>query len=35
LWATNSTRTQFHNEGGKANRPNVVRFQMRPDPLAR
>ena len=35
LWATNSTRTPFHNEGGKANRPNVVRFQMRPDPLAR
>jgi hypothetical protein len=35
LWATNSTRTQFHNEGGKDNRPKVVRFQMRPDPLAR
>ena len=35
LWATNSTRTQFHNEGGKENRPQVVRFQMRPDPLAR
>ncbi len=35
LWATNSTRTIFHNEGGKESRPNVVRFQMRPDPLAR
>jgi hypothetical protein len=35
LWATNSTRTQFHNEGGKDNKPKVVRFQMRPDPLAR
>jgi hypothetical protein len=35
LWATNSTRTQFHNEGGKENRPKVVRFQVRPDPLAR
>jgi hypothetical protein len=35
LWATNSTRTQFHNEGGKDNRPKVVRFQLRPDPLAR
>jgi hypothetical protein len=35
LWATNSTRTVFHNEGGKENRPKVVRFQMRPDPLAR
>jgi len=32
---TNSTRTQYHNEGGKDNRPKVVRFQMRPDPLAR
>jgi len=35
LWATNSTRTVFHNEGGKEDRPKVVRFQMRPDPLAR
>jgi hypothetical protein len=35
LWATNSTRAPFHNEGGKDNRPNVIRFQMRPDPLAR
>jgi hypothetical protein len=35
LWATNSTRTMYHNEGGKENRPNVVRFQLRPDPLAR
>ena len=35
LWATNSTRTVFHNEGGTENRPKVVRFQLRPDPLAR
>jgi hypothetical protein len=35
LWATNSTRTPFHAEGGKQNRPKVVRFQLRPDPLAR
>ena len=35
LWATNSTRTPFHVEGGKANKPKVVRFQLRPDPLAR
>jgi hypothetical protein len=35
LWATESTRTIFHNEGGTSNRPKVVRFQMRPDPLAR
>jgi hypothetical protein len=35
LWTTYSTRTMFHLEGGKENRPKVVRFQMRPDPLAR
>ena len=35
LWATNSTRTPYHNEGGKENKPKVVRFQLRPDPLAR
>lgn len=35
LWATYSTRTIFHVEGGTANRPKVVRFQLRPDPLAR
>jgi hypothetical protein len=35
LWATESTRTVFHNEGGTANRPRVVKFQLRPDPLAR
>jgi hypothetical protein len=35
LWATYSTRTVFHVEGGTENRPKVVRFQLRPDPLAR
>jgi hypothetical protein len=35
LWATYSTRAMFHLEGGKENRPRVVKFQMRPDPLAR
>jgi hypothetical protein len=35
LWTTYSTRTMFHLEGGTANRPRVVRFQIRPDPLAR
>src|SRR5207247_2258999 len=32
--ATYSTRTVFHVEGGKENRPRVVKFQLRPDPLA-
>jgi hypothetical protein len=35
LWTPYSTRTMFHLEGGKENRPKVVRFQLRPDPLAR
>jgi hypothetical protein len=35
LWATFSTRTMFHLEGGKENKPKVVKFQVRPDPLAR
>ncbi|HTD89828.1 MAG TPA: carboxypeptidase-like regulatory domain-containing protein, partial [Burkholderiales bacterium] len=34
LWATTGTRTPFHMEGGKGTRPKVVKFQMRPDPLA-
>jgi hypothetical protein len=35
LWSTYGTRTMFHLEGGTANRPRAVRFQLRPDPLAR
>jgi hypothetical protein len=35
LWTTYSNRTMFHLEGGKENRPKVVKFQMRPDPLAK
>ena len=35
LWSTYSTRTMFHNEGGTESRPRVVRFQLRPDPLAK
>jgi hypothetical protein len=35
LWATDSTRTVFHVEGGTENRPKVYRMQLRPDPLAK
>jgi hypothetical protein len=35
LWSTNGQRTMFHLEGGKDNRPRAVKFQMRPNPLAR
>jgi hypothetical protein len=34
LWSTFGNRTPFHVEGGKGNLPKVVRFQLRPDPLA-
>jgi hypothetical protein len=35
LWSTYSTRAPFHVEGGKGTTSKVVRFQLRPDPLAR
>ena len=35
VWTTTGTRTPFHSEGGRGERPRVFRVQMRPDPLAR
>jgi hypothetical protein len=35
LWSTYATRTPFHVEGGKGTTSKVVKFQLRPDPLAR
>jgi len=35
LWSTYGSRTNFHLEGGIANRPKAVRIQLRPNPLAR
>jgi hypothetical protein len=35
LWTTVSTRAPFHMEGGKGTTSKVVRFQLRPEPLAR
>ena len=35
LWTTYGSRTNFHLEGGKDNRPRAVKLQLRPDPLAR
>jgi len=35
LWSTISTRAPFHMETGKGTTSKVVRFQLRPDPLAR
>jgi len=34
LWSTYGTRAPFHLEGGKWTLPKVVKFQLRPDPLA-
>jgi hypothetical protein len=36
IWATTGNRTPFHGEGiGKGERPKIVKFQVRPDPLAK
>jgi hypothetical protein len=35
LWSTVSTRASFHMEGGKGTTSKVVKFQLRPDPLAK
>jgi hypothetical protein len=35
VWSTVSTRTPFHMEGGKGTTSKVVKFQLRPDPLAK
>jgi hypothetical protein len=35
IWSSVSTRTPFHMETGAGTTSKIVRFQMRPDPLAR
>jgi hypothetical protein len=35
LWATISTRAPFHMEGGKGTPSKVLKFQLRPTPLAK
>ena len=35
VWATYGTRAPFHTETGKGTPSKVVKFQMRPDPLAK
>ncbi|MEA2984292.1 MAG: hypothetical protein QOD94_546 [Alphaproteobacteria bacterium] len=34
LWVTSGDRTPWHMEGGKGNKPLIVHFQVRPNPLA-
>ena len=35
LWSTHAEQTTWHQEGGTAERPKIVQFQIRPDPLAK
>jgi hypothetical protein len=34
LWAANDTRAVWHGENGRESQGLVVKFQLRPDPLA-
>jgi hypothetical protein len=35
VYSTYATRTPFHAEGGKGNTSKIIKFQVRPDPLAK
>jgi len=35
IWTTYATRAPFHVEGGKGTTSKLVKFQVRPDPLAK
>jgi hypothetical protein len=35
LWSTHAAQASWHQEGGKSERPKVIHFQIRPDPLAK
>jgi hypothetical protein len=35
LWTTSANRTPWHLEGGRGTRAKVIKFQLRPDPLAK
>ena len=35
VWSTYAGRAPYHIEGGKGQKSKVVKFQLRPDPLAR
>jgi hypothetical protein len=35
IWSTYATRAPFHAEGGKGTTSKLVKFQVRPDPLAK
>jgi hypothetical protein len=35
IWTSVSTRAPFHMETGKGTLPKLIKFQVRPDPLAK
>jgi hypothetical protein len=35
IWSTHAEQATWHQEGGKGERPKVIKFQVRPDPLAK
>ena len=35
LWSSDMTYTAWHLEGGKGSKPRAIKFQVRPDPLAK
>ncbi|MEQ1898619.1 MAG: carboxypeptidase regulatory-like domain-containing protein [Vicinamibacterales bacterium] len=35
LWSTHAAQASWHQEGGKSERPKVIHFQIRPNPLAK
>ncbi len=35
LWSSDMTYTAWHMEGGKGSIPRAIKFQIRPDPLAK
>ena len=35
FWSSYSMYSPWHQEGGKGSRPKIVKFQSRPDPLAK
>jgi hypothetical protein len=35
IWSTHAEQATWHQEGGNSERPKIVKFQIRPDPLAK
>ncbi len=35
VWSTHAEQATWHQEGGKAERPKIIKFQVRPNPLAK